>query len=118
MQRTWLWGQRSERPALLLSFAAPGQPLDRSLVPGMALDAELVFFPSAYPLRALIKQRHATPAALDLLPGYANLLAAARATLAAARDDESHALEYLADELAAQHGQHDLNPSWWDEVGQ
>jgi hypothetical protein len=73
VQRTWLWGQRSERPALLLSFAAPGQPLDRSLMPGMALDAELVFFPSAYPLRALIKQRHATPAALDLLPGYANL---------------------------------------------
>ena len=48
---------------------------------------------------------------------YSNLLAAARATLAAARDDESEALEYLADELAAQHGQHDLNPSWWDEVG-
>ena len=48
---------------------------------------------------------------------YADLLAAARATLAAARDDESEALAYLADELAAQHGQHDLNPIWWDEVG-
>lgn len=48
---------------------------------------------------------------------YANLLAAARATLSAARDDEPDALDYLADELAAQHGQHDLNPSWWDEVG-
>ena len=48
---------------------------------------------------------------------YANLLAAAHATLSAARDDEPAALEYLADELAAQHGQHDLNPSWWDEVG-
>jgi hypothetical protein len=48
---------------------------------------------------------------------YANLLAAARATLSAARDDEPDALDYLADELAAQHGQHDLHPSWWDEVG-
>ena len=48
---------------------------------------------------------------------YANLLAAARATLAAARDGEPDALEYLADELAAQHGQHDLDPGWWDEVG-
>jgi hypothetical protein len=47
---------------------------------------------------------------------YADLLAAARATLSAARDDEPDALAYLADELAAQHGQHDLNPSWWDEV--
>ncbi len=48
---------------------------------------------------------------------YANLLAAARATLAAARDDESEALQYLADELAAQHGQHDLDGfGWCDEV--
>ena len=36
---------------------------------------------------------------------YANLLAAARATLAAARDGDPYALEFLADELAAQHGQ-------------
>jgi hypothetical protein len=54
---------------------------------------------------------------------YANLLAAARATLSAVRDDEPDALDYLTDELAAQHGQHDLNPDWrdalgqWDEVG-
>jgi hypothetical protein len=53
----------------------------------------------------------------DLRLHYANLLAAARATLSAARDDEPDALDYLADELAAQHGQHDLNPSWWNEVG-
>lgn len=48
---------------------------------------------------------------------YANLLAAARATLSAARDGDPDALEYLADELTAQHGQYDLDPSWWDEVG-
>lgn len=48
---------------------------------------------------------------------YANLLAAARAALAAARDDEPDAWEYLADELAAQHGQHDLGRQWWDETG-
>lgn len=48
---------------------------------------------------------------------YANLLAAARVALFAARGGEPDALEYLADELAAQHGQHDLDPSWWDEVG-
>lgn len=33
---------------------------------------------------------------------YANLLAAARATLTAARDGEAHPLAYLIDELAAQ----------------
>jgi hypothetical protein len=49
---------------------------------------------------------------------YANLLAAAHATLSAARDDEPAALEYLAGELAAQHDpQLDRGPHWWNEVG-
>lgn len=58
-QRTWLFGANTKRPALCLSFSAgPNQPLDVSLVPGTTVDAELVFFPSAWPLRALVKQRH------------------------------------------------------------
>lgn len=55
---------------------------------------------------------------------YANLVAAARATLAAAGDGDPHALEFLADELIVQHGQIDLDDmpalpaladdeSWW-----
>ena len=67
--RTWLWGATSARPALALNFAAPGQPLDRSLVPGTALDADLAFFAGAYPLRALVKQRHGSPGPLDHMPG-------------------------------------------------
>lgn len=59
VQRTWLFGQKSGRPALCLSFSAgPAQQLDVSLVPGATIDAELAFFPSAWPLRALVKQRH------------------------------------------------------------
>lgn len=73
-QRTWLWGETLARPALLLAFAAPGQPLDRSLAPGTALDAELEYFPGAYPLRALIQQRHGQPEQLGSWPGYAGLL--------------------------------------------
>jgi hypothetical protein len=76
VQRTWLWGDKTDQPALVLGFAAPGQPLDRSLAPGTAIDAELVFFPGAYPLRALVKQRHAAPQPLDHLPGYADLTTA------------------------------------------
>jgi hypothetical protein len=67
--RTWLWGAGASCPALVLAFAAPGQPLDRSLVPGTLLDAELVFFPGAYPLRALVKRRQGPPSPLDRLPG-------------------------------------------------
>jgi len=40
---------------------------------------------------------------------YANLLAAARAALAATRDGDPYALEFLTDELVAHHGQHDLD---------
>ena len=42
------------------------------------------------------------PALASLRMRYANLLAAARATLTAARDGEAHPLAYLVDELAAQ----------------
>jgi hypothetical protein len=58
VQRAWLWGLDSRRFALNLSFsAAPNQPLDISLVPDVILDAELVFFPGAWPLRALVKRK-------------------------------------------------------------
>ncbi|HJZ47889.1 MAG TPA: SWIM zinc finger family protein [Roseiflexaceae bacterium] len=83
VQRTWLWSEECARPALILSFAAPGQPLDHSLAPGTALDAELVYFPGAYPLRALVKQRHGPPEPIDGSPGYADLTTATAAYAAA-----------------------------------
>jgi hypothetical protein len=73
VQRRWLWGEKSERPALVLHFAHTSQPLDASLVPGTALDADLVFFPSAAPLRALVKLRHAPPISIEAIPGHATL---------------------------------------------
>lgn len=87
VQRTWLFGAHSKRPALLLSFsAANNQPLDVSLVPGATLDAEMVFFPSAWPLRALVKQRHGVPQSVPPTLLHANIaeaLALAAGALAA-----------------------------------
>ena len=86
VQRTWLWGRTSGRAALVLHFAAAKQPLDTSLVVGTRLDAELTFFSSAYPLRALVKARLAPAVPLDDLPGYPGIaagLAAYAAGLAA-----------------------------------
>jgi len=63
VQRTWLWGRVSGRPALLLHFAPAGtarnegKAIDPTLVPGTAFDGTLVFFPSAAPLRAIVKER-------------------------------------------------------------
>lgn len=82
VQRTWLFGRQSGRPALCLSFSpGPTQPLDTSLVPGSLLDAELVFFPSAWPARAVVKQRHGT--AENFTPDYPHKSIAAANAFAA-----------------------------------
>lgn len=60
VRRVWLRGARTGRPALVLSFAGPGQTLVADLVLGTELDADLCFYPEH--LRVLIAARHA-PAA-------------------------------------------------------
>ncbi|MCO8273163.1 SWIM zinc finger family protein [Actinoplanes sp. TRM 88003] len=56
-RRTWLRGAEQGRFALVLSFAAPGQPLVSDLVPGTEFRGELAFYPGAAPLRALVAER-------------------------------------------------------------
>jgi SWIM zinc finger len=55
-RRTWLRGQDTGRPALVLSFAPPGQPLPGTLPAGHTVHGELAFYPGAAPLRALVAQ--------------------------------------------------------------
>ncbi len=57
IRRTWLLGLNRATFALLLDFAPGQQPFAHTLLPGTCLEAELVFYPSAAPLRALIKTR-------------------------------------------------------------
>jgi hypothetical protein len=57
VQRTWLAGRESGKAALLLQFAFGRENFEINLPQGTAIDAELVFFPSAYPLRVLVKSR-------------------------------------------------------------
>jgi hypothetical protein len=85
VQRTWLLGQTCGRAALHLQFAAPKQTFEQTLAAGALLDAELVFYPGAYPLRVLLKGAHEAVT----LPGggfplKADAPAAARAAYAAA----------------------------------
>lgn len=67
-QRTWLHGATSGHSAMLLDFAARGQVLPVYGAPGSAFDGEIVYYPSAWPQRALLKER-AAPQALAALPG-------------------------------------------------
>jgi hypothetical protein len=52
-RRTWLRGQTTGRPALVLAFAPPGQPLPRTFPSGHVVRGQLAFYPGAAPLRAL-----------------------------------------------------------------
>ena len=45
VRRVWLRGATTDRAALVLSFAGPGQMFVTDLVPGTAIDADLCFYP-------------------------------------------------------------------------
>ncbi|WPQ64244.1 SWIM zinc finger family protein [Chitinophaga sancti] len=55
-ERYWLYGQHSKQSALVLQFYVKNQTRPEVLItPGIALQGELVYFPSPTPLRAIIK---------------------------------------------------------------
>ena len=59
-ERCWLYGTNTNQYALILQFIARGQLAQSTLTPGMFVNAELVFYPSVLPMRALIKQQNST----------------------------------------------------------
>jgi hypothetical protein len=68
-RRTWLHGEATGRPALLLSFGAAGRAPEPALPVGLRLDAELAFHPGAHPLRAALGPRHGAPLPGRVPPG-------------------------------------------------
>jgi len=68
---------------LILSFAHGTQPFDVGLPPGSCLEADLVFFPGAFPLRALIQQRQSALEPIATMPGFATIAEAVAAHAAA-----------------------------------
>lgn len=74
VRRTWLIGRETGRPALLLDFAHMSQPVaEVPIPPGTAIDADLAFFPGAFPLRALVKERRGAPAPTVEIGGSARI---------------------------------------------
>ena len=72
VRRTWLWGERTSKGALILDFAAAGQQLAMDFLSGTRTEAELIFYPSNYPLRAALKQRASTTRSLTEPRGYSS----------------------------------------------
>ena len=70
VRRTWLVGRATKRSALLLQFSAAGAPFGEMLVAGSYQPASLVYWPSAYPQRALVLERRGNPRSIvGDLPG-------------------------------------------------
>jgi hypothetical protein len=69
VQRTWLRGASSGRACLVLDFAAGGQSLDQSLIPGTRFEGDVRFYPGRRPLRGLVVSRRSDPQPLDRFRG-------------------------------------------------
>ncbi len=86
VQRSWLIEQGGGRTALVLQFSAAGQPYPEAIVPGTGQEADLVFWPSAYPQRARFAARcgecQAIAGALPGVPAVADFLRQFAAALA------------------------------------
>lgn len=87
VQRTWLWGLRSGRPALLVDFARPGSAFAWELWPGEAMEASVARFPGSAPLRVLIAERLGDPSPAGRPPGWDDWAAVASARGRAAAAD-------------------------------
>jgi hypothetical protein len=85
-QRTWLLGLRTGKMALLLDYAhqTAADGLDRSFPPATWLETFCVYYPSAYPLRALAKNRESVEASPSELPHVHATIRAALSAYAAA----------------------------------
>ncbi len=70
VQRTWLSGARSRRAAMIVQFSMAGKPFAEQFALGSRQEAELTFWPGAYPQRAYMRSRLGEIMPLkDTLPG-------------------------------------------------
>jgi SWIM zinc finger len=82
-QRTWMRGVTSGQSALVLQFAVNSQPFGELIICGIRMRAELIFWPSASPIRARIDTHEGTPQALAGTLSGAQPITAALAGVAA-----------------------------------
>ena len=73
VQRNWLVGCSSNRRALILNFVTKFSVIENPLLPGSVIEAELSFFPSVTPNRAVIKMQRSVSDVLDQNPQSFNL---------------------------------------------
>ncbi len=76
VQHTWLLGASSRRTAHVIQFAFAGTVFPERYLPGSRQQADLVYWPSLQPERALIKARSGDALPIQApLPGHASIAA-------------------------------------------
>lgn len=75
-QRVHLRGRSSRRQALILSFAYGNQPFEMAFVPGGVFTGTVSYYPSGYPLRALLKERSGEEGEMTSMHGLPDFQAA------------------------------------------
>jgi hypothetical protein len=78
-RRIWLIGEKTAKTALLLDFSWGGAGFETTFKLGTVLRAEVVFYPSAHPQRALLKKSEYSNEAFSLRNGFPTLTAFAKA---------------------------------------
>ncbi|MCB9047858.1 MAG: hypothetical protein H6556_00405 [Lewinellaceae bacterium] len=78
-RRTWFLGETSSRMALLLDFSWGRQGYDMQWAVGSSIEGELVFYPGAFPLRALFRNHRFSNRPFMGKSGYATISDFARA---------------------------------------
>ncbi len=78
-RRTWLIGEKTGKTVLLLDFSWGGAGFEVSFKPGTVLRAEVVFYPSAHPQRALLQSFEYSNEPFSLRNGHVSLAAFANA---------------------------------------
>jgi hypothetical protein len=71
VERNWLYGVTTNQYALVLQFMVRGQGAQLAFTPGLCVRAELVFYPSVLPLRAIVKEQITTEN-VQQYKGFAN----------------------------------------------
>lgn len=72
-RRTWLWGERLQRPALILDFSWGSQPFERDYLVGQAFAASLHLYPGAFPLRSVPTEFRTIERPFARLEGYPSI---------------------------------------------
>lgn len=72
-RKTWLKGDQTGKYALLLDFTFGRQRFEYSLRTGESLVGEIVFYPSAFPLRAMVKKKKKISKKAYELEGFSSI---------------------------------------------